>query len=184
MAEYFIIYNLKRRIFFVLLVIILPFTGCYREIDHPTYPDIWGKPSKGIRSAITVEQLSWKYGDHAWVTVVLDNVSGGDIGYRTIPSFTLDNQKYNCPVNITGDNFTLSVNERAVISLEQGSTVFTKIDVASLKWGMSFAAVWPDKAFYTLVPPGKHTLRLEIEILDESLHEWVYSNEIDIEISG
>ena len=44
-------------------------------------------------------------------------------------------------------------------------------------WG--FAATWPDNSFY-LVPPGRYKLRMDIEVVDGGLPEWIRSNEIEV----
>jgi len=176
--------HMKRKLFFILFLLIVPFAGCHRVLSLPTYPEYWGEPSNGIKCAITVEKNSWQRGKTALVTVVLDNISERGSVLKTIPAFTLDNEKLWCPVDITGAKHTLPPNAYSTISIGQATTMWTSIDISSLKWDLSSSSIWPEKSFYSLVSPGKHTLRLDIEVIGDGISGWIYSNEVEIEITG
>lgn len=142
----------------------------------------WGEPSNGIRCSISIEKTTWSSSGPAIVSAVIENVTESKVELKTIPAFTLNEMQYWCPVNIAGDDYDLSANERSIISLEKGNQINTSIDISKLGWDQGISSIWPSKDFYSIVPNGRYRLRLDIEIVDNNKQQWVRSNEVSVEI--
>ena len=190
--------NMKHllKIIEILLMLLLAsafISGCQTKDESNTQDssERWGETSNGIRCSIATEKTIWANGDPAIVSVILENVSDGKVDLETIPAFNLSNMQYWCPVNITGDDHSLPANARSTIFLEKGDQTNSKIDISKLGWDQGISSIWPSKDLYSVVPIGKYTLRLDIEILvptsngsaDGSKSQWVRSNELILEIS-
>ena len=98
----------------------------------------------------------------------MENTSEDRVDLKTIPSFTLNEMQYWCPVNVVGDDYNLTANARSDISLERGDQINLVIDVSKLGWDSGVSSVWPSKNLYSVVPAGKYRLRLDVEIVDGS----------------
>jgi len=159
--------------------------GCQTtdESDNQDSSRTWGKLSNGLRCSIIAETTHWSNGDPAIVSVTVENISEGKIDLKTIPAFTLNDMQYWCPVNIAGDDHSLPANARSNISLEKGTQIYSRIDISMLGWDQGLSSIWPWENLYTIVPAGKYTLGLDIEIVDGSELSWVRSNEVSVEIS-
>ena len=89
--------------------------------------------------------------------------------------------QYWCPVNVVGDDHSLPANARSEISLEKDAQINLMIDISTLGWDSGFSSVWPSKNLYSIVPSGGYSLRLDVEIVDDSEPQWIRSNEIGVE---
>jgi hypothetical protein len=169
-----------------LLLLLLPgfFLGCQTERESITHGRSWGEPSNGLRCSVDVEKTRWSKGDPALVSVIIENVSGSKVNLRTIPTFTLNEMQFVCPVDIVRGEYALPPNARSTISLEKDALMNLRIDISKLKWGTGVSSIWPDHSFYSLVPPGRYKLRMDVEVVDGGLPEWIRSNEIEVDIGG
>lgn len=135
-----------------------------------------------IKCSIAVEETRWSKGDPVLVSVVVENVSGSKINLKTIPMFTLNETQYGCPVDIVGEEHTLPPNARSNISLERGALINSRIDISKLGWGLCISSIWPAHNLYSLVPPGRYKLRLDIEVVGGGEPKWIRSNEVEVDI--
>ena len=167
----------------VLVTVIaeMSFCGC-GEDDTQDSSKEWGEPSGGIRCSIIVESKHWSNGDPAIVSVTVENISEDMVDLKTIPAFTLNERQYWCPVNIAGDDHNLPANACSKISLEKGAPINSVMDISKFGWDLGISSIWPSKDLYSIVPPGKYKLRLDVEIVYGSEPQWIRSNEISIEI--
>ena len=151
-----------------------------KEISEPDSVTIVVRQT--IKCSIALEEKCWSKGDPALVSVVVENVSEGKVNLKTIPSFTLNEMQFYCPTDIVRGEYALPPNAHSIISLERGALINSRIDISKLKWGMGVSSIWPDHSFYSLVPPGRYKLRMDIEVVDGGLPEWIRSNEIEVDI--
>ncbi len=173
---------MKGKISFLLLLSLGFLLGCQTERESITQGRSWGEPSNGLRCSIDVEKTRWSKGDPALVSVIIENVSGSKVNLKTITIFTLNEMQFVCPVDIEKGEQALPPNARSTISLEKDALMNLRIDISKLKWGMGVSSIWPDHSFYSLVPPGRYKLRMDIEIVDGGLPEWIRSNEFEVAI--
>jgi len=160
---------MKGKITFLLLLLPGFLLGCQTERESITQGRSWGEPSNGLRCSIDVEKTRWSKGDPALVSVIIENVSGSKVNLKTISTFTLNEMQFVCPVDIERGGQALPPNARSTISLEKDALMNLRIDISKLKWGMGVSSIWPDHSFYSLVPPGRYKLRMDIEVVDGGL---------------
>jgi hypothetical protein len=172
----------KGKISFLVLLLLVSILGCQTERESSTQSRTWGEPSNGLRCSIAVEETRWSQGGPALVSVIIENVSDSKVDLKTIPSFTLNEMQFLCPVDIARGEYELPPNARSIINLDRDALIDARIDVSKLKWGMGLSATWPDNSFY-LVTPGRYKLRMDIEVVGSGLPKWIHSNEIEIDIS-
>jgi len=170
---------MKVKLLFLLLLLPGLLLGCQTERESITQGRSWGEPSNGLRCSIAVEETRWSQGGTALVSVIIENVSGNKVNLKTIPSVTLNEMQFLCPVDIARGEYALPSNARSVISLDRDDLINSRIDLSKLKWGMGLAATWPDNSFY-IISPGQYKLRMDIEVVSGGLPEWIRSNEIDV----
>jgi hypothetical protein len=173
---------MKGKISFLVLLLLVFILGCQTERESSTQNRTWGEPSNGLRCSIAVEETRWSKEGPALVSVIIENVSEGKVDLETIPSFTLNEMQFLCPVDIVRGEYELPPNARSIINLDSNALIDARIDVSNLKWGVGFSATWPDNSFY-IVTPGRYKLRMDIEVVSSGLPEWIRSNEIEIDIS-
>lgn len=173
---------MKGKISFLALLLLVLILGCQTERESITQSRTWGEPSNGLRCSIAVEETCWSRGGHALVSVIIENVSEGKVDLKTIPLFTLNEMQFLCPVDIARGEYELPPNARSIINLDRDALIDARIDVSKLKWGTGPSATWADNSFY-LVTPGRYKLRMDIEVVDSGLTEWIRSNEIEVDIS-
>jgi len=174
---------MKGKISFLLLLLLAFILGCQTERESITQGRSWGEPSNGLRCSIDVEKTRWSKGDPALVSVIIENVSGGKVNLKTIPTFTLDEMEFICPVDIVRGERALPPNVRSIISLDRDALINSRIDVSKLGWGMGVSSIWPDHNLYSIIPSGRYKLRMDIEVVDSGLPKWIRSNEIEVDIS-
>jgi hypothetical protein len=173
---------MKGKISFLLLLLLVFILGCQTERESITQGRSWGEQSNGLRCSIAVEETRWPQGGPAIVSVIIENVSESEVNLKTIPSFTLNEMQFLCPVDIARGEYELPFNARSIINLDRDALMNLRIDISKLKWGAGLSATWPDSSFY-IVPPGLYKLRTDIEIVDGGLPEWIRSNEVEVDIS-
>ena len=118
--------------------------------------------------------LKQRYRDHI--------MTGTKVDLRTIPAFRLNQSQYWCPADIGGADHTLPANARSTISLEKGASMNTRIDVSKLGWDRGISSIWPAQNLFSLVPPGRYSLRLDFEVVEGGGPEWIRSNEVEVAI--
>lgn len=167
----------------LLLLALMVISGCQARQESIPGGKNWGEPSNGLRCSIDLEKTQWTRGNPVLVSVIVENVSGSHINLTTIPAFTLNGDRYWCPVDIFKEGYALPPNGRSTVYLEKGAAVNKTIDISRVKWGNTFAATWPDEDFYSLLPSGQYKLGMDIEIVGNGLSAWIRSNEVNINIS-
>lgn len=146
-------------------------------------PDvIWGEASHGLKCAISVPKPRWSKDGPAMVSVLVQNVSGTKVDWRTIPAFRLDDSCWG-PVDLAKGGRASPANSRSTISLNPGEILRCDVDLAKLRWDRVESSIWPAKKLYSLVPPGKYSLGLNIEITGEEKPRWVRSGKIPITVT-
>jgi hypothetical protein len=167
-------------IVFLILMCLIP--GCQTDRESITQsPNItWGQPSNGLRCSIAPEKTRWSKGDPVPVSVLAENVSGSTVDLMTIPAFILNEMQYWCPVDIVGEDHALPANARSIISLQEGASINSIIDISKLGWDRGISSIWPAQNLYSFVPPGQYRLRLDIEIVNGNNPGWIHSNEVEI----
>jgi len=159
--------------------------GCQAERESITQGSTssWGEPSNGLRCSIDTTETRWSKGNPVLVSVTVENASGSKVDLRTIPAFTLNESQYWCPVDIRGEEHTLPANARSIISLEKGASMNTRIDISKLGWDRGISSIWPAQNLFSLVPPGRYSLRLDIEVVNGGGSKWIHSNQVELTIS-
>lgn len=171
---------MKYKIVILFLLLSLFILGCETERESIIS---WGEPSNGLRCSIGIEETRWSKGNPVLVSVIVENVSGSKVNLKMIPTFTLNETQYWCPVDIVGEEHTLPANARSTISLERGALINSKIDISKLGWDLCISSMWPAQNLFSLVPPGLYILRLDIEVVNGGEPKWIHSNEVKVYIS-
>jgi hypothetical protein len=137
--------------------------------------------SSKVRCSIAIEEERWSKGKPAFVSFVIENVSGSIIDMKIIPSFRLveysekadsvgpsgERNQYWSPVDVT-KNTTLSSQGALDVKLEKDQTLRSRIDLATLRWARSISAEWPSHDLFKTVSPGRYRSYLTIEELAQS----------------
>jgi hypothetical protein len=174
-----------------LIVLILPVFFCIctecrgKDTSIPEVsPPIWGENSLGLRIAIEIREPRFKFGGPAFVFVTIENVTNKKINYSSIPSFTFNDRQYWCPVDLVKGASSLPANARVNLSMDGNAVLETRLDLSQLNCGQGYSSIWPQDAMYSIVPVGEYAVRLDIEVIDRSENNWIYSNEVNVEIAN
>lgn len=132
--------------------------------------------SNKLKCSIAVEEESWSTGKPAYVSIVVENVSGSKIDWTVIPAFVLvleseeanvddvsyRRNQYWSPVDIK-QNRALDLQQKAHIYLEKSESMRSKIDLTTLRWDRRISAIWPSQDLFTTVSKGRYQLYLDIQ---------------------
>jgi hypothetical protein len=145
---------------------------------------VWGDLSDGIRISLAMRDDRLRTGDPVEIRLLVENTAPGTASLQTIPAFSIDHSAYWCPVDIVREGSPLPANGRVNLSLDPHAAASFQFDVSELKCGPGHSSIWPDADLPSILTPGEHSLRLEIEIAGGKQAAWIRSNEIVFDWAG
>ena len=160
----------------LILLLLIFQTSCFAEEIS------WGKMAHGIRCSVSASSVTLKKGFPAPVTVIIENRTIEAKKFSVTAGFNMGRMEYWAPVKLGAVSEHLEANEAFELSAEAGEQRKFQVDLADLKWGKSISSVWPYRSLFSAVKSGKYRLSFDIYFGDNSIPNWVRSNEIEVTI--
>jgi hypothetical protein len=160
--------------------------GCQaRGGDFPEDPTpVWGEVSNGVKASLAMRDSRIHTGQPIEVLMLLENAAPETAALSTIPAFILDESAYWCPVDIVHEGAALPANTRVTLSLDPHATSTYRFDISALTCGASYSSIWPDAELRSILTPGMHALRLDLEVTGGREGDRIRSNEAAFEWTG
>ena len=170
----------------LLGILVYACVGCHpRVAEIPDNAALeWGETADGLRVSMAVADPRLQKGQSAFVNVVVENTTDQKADISSIPSFTFNAMDYWCPVDILKQGASLPANTKVRIILGGGESLTQRIDLSALFCAPGYSSIWPDQAFFSILPAGAYVLRLDLEVIRGSGSERLFSNEVKVEIVG
>ncbi len=141
----------------------------YQKPEGVVAPD---QLSSSLRVSLVNPFPVWKEDIQASVEVSLLNTTKSHLPARTKATLFIYSVEDKQP--LYWSNIDLAYGEStgpgtmSILSLPVGASKDVRIPVMGTKWGAVRSANWPDSSLYSLVPPGKYLLRMELDLYDDA----------------
>jgi hypothetical protein len=142
----------------------------------------WGRMAQGIRCSISSSEITFKKGIPAPVTIIIENRTIEEKTISVTAGFNLGRMEYWAPVKLGEVSEHLEANDTFELALEAGELKRFQVDLAGLKWGKSISSAWPYRGLFSAVKSGRYKLSFNIYFDNNSIPNWIRSNEIDVTI--
>jgi hypothetical protein len=160
----------------LILLLLIIWTSCSAEEIS------WGKMAQGIRCSISPSEITLKRGVTPPITVIIENRTIEGKKFSVTAGFSLGMMEYWAPVKLGDVSEHLEANETFDLLLEAGELKKYQVDLAGLKWGKSISSVWPYRGLFSTVKSGRYRLSFSIYFDNNSIPNWLRSNEMEVNI--